>query len=81
MFDLITGREKHLPSHATLPILVSTTTQVIVVTLILVVPMLYVTDRLPEVPTMMAFVAAAPAPLVRGKLGFEAVPSDLIAAG
>jgi protein TonB len=62
MFDLITGREKHLPSHATLPIVTSTVAQVIVVGLVVMVPMLFVTDRLPEVPTMMAFVAAAPTP-------------------
>ena len=62
MFDLIAGREKHLPSHATLPIITSTVAQTITVGLLLVLPMLFVTDRLPEVPTMMAFVAAPPAP-------------------
>lgn len=62
MFDLIEGRAKHLPSHATLPIITSTVAQIIVVGLLLVLPMLFVTDRLPEVPTMMAFVAVPPAP-------------------
>jgi protein TonB len=62
MFDLIEGRAKHLPSHATLPILASTVAQIVVVGVLLLVPMLYVTDRLPEVPTMMAFVAAPPEP-------------------
>lgn len=62
MFDLIVGRERHLPSHATLPIVASTFTQVTAIGLLVILPTLYVTDRLPEVPTMMAFVAAAPAP-------------------
>jgi len=62
MFDLIAGREKHLPSHATFPILVSTTVQATVVALVLLVPFLFMTQRLPEVPTMMAFVAVPPAP-------------------
>jgi protein TonB len=62
MFDLIAGGERHLPSHATLPIVASTLGQVIVVGLVVILPTLYVTDSLPEVPTMMAFVAAPPAP-------------------
>jgi len=62
MFDLIEGREQHLPSHATLPIALSTIAQATVVALVLLLPYLYVTERLPEVPTMMAFVAAVPTP-------------------
>jgi protein TonB len=62
MFDLITGRERHLPRHATLPIVASTFAQTIVIGLVVVLPMLFLTDRLPEVPTMMAFVAEPPAP-------------------
>ena len=62
MFDLIEGREKHLPSHGTLPIALSTVAQATVVALVLLVPYLYMTERLPEVPTMMAFVATLPAP-------------------
>jgi periplasmic protein TonB len=62
MFDLIEGREKHLPSHATLPILLSTVAQGTLIAIVALLPLLYVTDRLPEVPTMMAFVAALPAP-------------------
>ena len=62
MFDLIAGREKHLPSHATVPLLLSTLAQGTVIALVALLPLLYVTDRLPEVPTMMAFVAALPAP-------------------
>ncbi len=62
MFDLIAGRERHLPSHATLPLLLSTVAQGTVIATVALLPLLYVTDRLPEVPTMMAFVATLPAP-------------------
>jgi protein TonB len=62
MFDLIAGREKHLPAHPTLPILLSTSAQALIVGSILVIPMLFVAERLPDVPTMMAFVAAPPEP-------------------
>ena len=62
MFDLIAGKEKHLPSHATVPILVSSFAQATVIGLVVLLPILLVTDRLPEVPTMMAFVAVPPTP-------------------
>jgi periplasmic protein TonB len=62
MFDLIAGREKHLPSHATVPLLLSTSAQAAIIASIAVVPLLFMTERLPEVPTMMAFVAEMPAP-------------------
>src|SRR5262245_29028550 len=62
MFDLIVGREKHLPSHATVPILLSTSAQGAIIASVAVLPLLFVTERLPEVPTMMAFVAEMPAP-------------------
>ena len=62
MFDLIAGREKHLPSHATVPLLLSTVAQGTVIAIVALLPLLYVTDRLPELPTMMAFVAELPTP-------------------
>jgi protein TonB len=62
MFDLISGREKHLPSHPTAPILLSTFAQAMVIAVIALIPILFVSERLPEVPTMMAFVAVPPAP-------------------
>jgi periplasmic protein TonB len=62
MFDLITGKARHLPSHATLPIFVSTTAQAIAVTSVLVLPALFVVEQIPEIPTMMAFVAPPPPP-------------------
>jgi periplasmic protein TonB len=62
MFDLITGQAKHLPRHATFPILVSTAAQVLVVGSAIAIPILLVVDKMPEIPTMMAFVADVPAP-------------------
>jgi protein TonB len=62
MFDLSAGKTGHLPSHATLPIVLSTGAQVLAVTMLLVVPALIVVEQIPEVPTMMAFVAAPPPP-------------------
>jgi protein TonB len=62
MFDLITGQARHLPRHQGVPIVVSTTAQVLVGALVLAVPYLYVTEQLPEIPSMMAFVAAPPPP-------------------
>src|SRR5688572_11022833 len=61
MFDLITGQARHIPSTPGVPILISVSAQVLVVTA-LIVPVLLFTGALPEVPTMMAFVAEAPAP-------------------
>ena len=68
MFDLIAGREKHLPSHATVPLLLSTSAQAAVIALIFVIPLLFVTERLPEVPTMMAFVADVAGARLRHRL-------------
>jgi protein TonB len=62
MFDLVTGDVRHLPRHQGAPIVISTSVQLLVGTLVLAIPYLYVTNQIPEVPTMMAFVAAAPAP-------------------
>jgi len=62
MFDLITGRERHLPSHAAVPIIMSTAAQATVIALVVAVPMLFFAEQLPQIETMMAFVAAPPAP-------------------
>jgi protein TonB len=59
MFDLVTGKAKHIPSTPAVSIVISSTAQAVVVAL-LMVPVLLVTGTLPEVPTMMAFVAAPP---------------------
>lgn len=61
MFDLITGKTRHIPSKPGVPLVLSIASQTVLVTA-LVVPVLFFAGALPEVPTMMAFVAAAPAP-------------------
>ncbi|HZJ32675.1 MAG TPA: hypothetical protein VFD21_13960, partial [Vicinamibacterales bacterium] len=61
MFDLITGRARHIPSKPGVPLLISMSLQATLVTAI-VLPVLFFAGALPEVPTMMAFVAEAPAP-------------------
>jgi periplasmic protein TonB len=61
MFNLITGEARHIPSKPGVPLLISIATQLSLVTAIML-PVLFFTGTLPEVPTMMAFVAAAPAP-------------------
>ena len=61
MFDLITGQARHIPSKPTLPIVISMSAQIALLTA-LALPVLFFTGALPEVPTMMAFVAEAPAP-------------------
>src|SRR6185503_18473239 len=61
MFDLITGKARHIPSKPGVPLLVSTSAQLALVGA-LVMPVLFFVGGLPEVPTMMAFVAEAPAP-------------------
>jgi protein TonB len=62
MFDLISGSAEHIPSRPTGPVLLSMTAQVVVVGTALAVSTLWVSDALPEIPTMMAFVAAPPEP-------------------
>src|SRR4029079_16774296 len=62
MFDLITGTATHIPRHPRGPMLVSTATQLLILGLLVVVPVLFVTHALPQPPTMMAFVAAPPPP-------------------
>lgn len=61
MFDSITGQTQHIPSNHAVPMLISTSAQLALVTAA-VVPVLFFTGALPEVPTMIAFVAEAPAP-------------------
>lgn len=84
MFDLITGQTKHMPGGGGAPILVSTLMHGLVLGTIIVVPLMLVTHTLPEVPTMMAFVATAPPPPpppppppapVRPQTAAKAVPS------
>jgi len=62
MFDLITGKATHTPRYQSVPILVSTGAHLLVVGLVILIPLLFVTNYLPEPPVMMAFVAAPPPP-------------------
>lgn len=62
MFDLVTGKAHRLPSHSTLPILLSTTAQAVAATVAILIPALLVAERIPKVPTMLAFVAPPPPP-------------------
>ncbi|HET9193882.1 MAG TPA: energy transducer TonB [Vicinamibacterales bacterium] len=61
MFDLITGQTRHIPSKPGVSILISMSAQAALLGAILV-PVLFFTGALPEVPTMMAFVVEASAP-------------------
>ena len=61
MFDLITGRAQHIPRKSGVPLLISLSAQLALVGSV-VVPVLFFVGALPEVPTMLAFVAEAPPP-------------------
>ena len=62
MFDLITGStQRPLRERAPGSKAVSVVLHIVVLTLILGIPLLTATNVLPQVPTMMAFVTAAPA--------------------
>jgi protein TonB len=62
MFDLITGKARHLPSHSTLPIVISTTAQAAAAAVAVMVTALFVAEQIPKAPTMLAFVAPPPSP-------------------
>jgi periplasmic protein TonB len=60
MFDLVTGKARHLPSRSTLPIVISTTAQAAAAVVAVTIPALFIADQVPRVPTMLAFVAPTP---------------------
>jgi protein TonB len=63
MFDLIAGGPRvQLQQKTPAPLVLSIGGHVVAVTLLIALPLLFATESLPEVPTMMAFVVAAPAP-------------------
>jgi protein TonB len=62
MFELFSADRHRAPHRGTLPVLVSTAVHVIVVASVLAIPILYVSADVPEVPDVLAFVAAAPPP-------------------
>ena len=61
MFDLIAGNVQHAPRPHAVPLLGATVAHAVVAGAV-AVPLLLMTGQLPEVPTMMAFVVAAPEP-------------------
>jgi len=63
MFELFSADRRRAPHRGALPVLVSTAAHVIVVGSVLAIPILYVSADVPEVPAVLAFVAAAPPPL------------------
>ena len=60
MFDLIRGKARHLPSHSTLPIVISTTAQAAAAVVAVTVTALFVAEQIPKAPTMLTFVAPPP---------------------
>ena len=62
MFDLITGKVAHAPRPRTGPILVSMAAHAALVSAVIVGAVLFVEAPIPELPTMMAFVAPPPPP-------------------
>ena len=62
MFDLYTGKITHIPGGGTVSVVLSSAFHVFVLSAIVILPLLYVSNVLPEVPSMMAFVAAPPPP-------------------
>ena len=62
MFDLITGNTRHIPRRQTVPMLLSLATEVAAIGLIAAVSLVVVADQVPEIRSMMAFVAAPSPP-------------------
>jgi protein TonB len=62
MFDLIQNKVTHIPGGGGSAVLATSALHVGVLTALIVGPLLFVTNALPDVPTMMAFVAEVPAP-------------------
>jgi protein TonB len=58
MFDVFTA--KPAQARSATPIVLSIIGHVLLVGLVVVIPLLYATDNLPKVPSMMAFVSAMP---------------------
>ena len=63
MFDLITGTgERPLRERSVTSKVVAVATHVVVIVVVIAIPLLRVTNQLPELPTMRAFVVAPSAP-------------------
>jgi protein TonB len=63
MFDLITERtERPFRKPTLVPRILSTAVHIVIIGVVVAIPLLTVTNSLPDAPSMMAFVADAPAP-------------------
>jgi protein TonB len=62
MFELFSGEHRRVPHRDTVPVALSIGLHLLAVGAVAAVPLLYIATELPEVPHMLAFVAAAPAP-------------------
>ncbi len=62
MFDLITEKTPHMPSGGRVATLLSSVVHAGLLGAIVTVPLLFVTNTLPHMPTMLAFVAATAPP-------------------
>ena len=62
MFDLISGEHRRVPHRDTVPLFLSIATHVLFLGAVVAVPLLYATTEMPEVPDILAFVAAPPSP-------------------
>ena len=56
MFELIGEKSRRSPHGDTLPIAISTAAHLLVLSMLIIVPLLFVAERLPEIPAIMAFV-------------------------
>ena len=62
MFEVFSGEHRRVPHRDTVPLVISTAVHVVVIGAMAAIPLLYLSADLPEVPHMLAFVAAAPPP-------------------
>lgn len=60
MFEAITRSTRHASGNRTVPLLVTTVTHAALLALLFAAPYLYATDQLPEVRTVVAFIAPSP---------------------
>ena len=61
MFEAITRPTRHASGNRTVPLLVTTVTHAALLALLFAAPYLYATDQLPEVRSVVAFIAPSPA--------------------
>ena len=62
MFELFSQDRRRAPHRSSIPVLISTAVHVIVLGVVLAIPILYVSEELPEIPDMLTFVVSAAPP-------------------